>query len=212
MFCQIGVWRCASCSFRLTPDEIGTGRRLCEFQSMMTFPEEYQASLEHLDSLLENHGDELAAVIIEPMVQGAGGMRMHSAEFLKTLATKVQERGILLITDEVMTGFGRTGKLFAVEHAGVSPDIMCVAKGLTGGILPLAVTMATDEIYSAFFSDDTRKAFLHGHSFTANPIACAAARASLQIFRDEPVLERIARLEEVYQARLPKLACACCSC
>ena len=163
------------------------------------------ASLARLDALLDEHADTLGAVIVEPMVQGAGGMIMSSPEFLEAVAERVQARGILLIADEVMTGFGRTGKLFAVEHAGITPDIMCLAKGLTGGILPLAVTMATDTIYDAFLSDDTRKAFLHGHSFTANPIACAAARASLQIFRDEPVLERIAGLEAVYRERLPKL-------
>ena len=163
--------------------------------------EEYQNAVERLDKLLESHGDELAAVIIEPMVQGAGGMRMHSAEFLKTLATKVQERGILLITDEVMTGFGRTGKMFAAEHAGITPDIMCVAKGLTAGILPMSVTLATDAIYDAFLDDDVRRAFLHGHSFTANPIACAAALASLKIFEDEPVFERIQSIESVYRER-----------
>ena len=164
------------------------------------------AALAALDALLDKHDATLGAIIIEPMVQGAGGMIMSPPAFLKGLAQRARSRGILLIADEVMTGFGRTGKLFAVEHADVTPDIMCVAKGLTGGILPLAVTLATDEIYEAFFSDDTRKAFLHGHSFTANPIACAAARASLQVFREEPVLERIAKLEEVYRARLPKLA------
>jgi len=133
-------------------------------------------------------------------------MIISPPEFLSELAKKVKARGVLLIADEVMTGFGRTGKLFAVEHAGVTPDIMCLAKGLTAGALPLAVTLATDAIYEAFFSDDTRKAFLHGHSFTANPIACAAACASLKIFREEPVLERIAALEAVYAERLPKLS------
>ena len=163
--------------------------------------EEYEAAVKHLDRILDSHGDELAAVIIEPMVQGAGGMRMHGAKFLKTLADRVQERGILLITDEVMTGFGRTGKMFAAQHAGINPDIMCVAKGLTGGILPLSATLATDAIYDAFLDNDVRRAFLHGHSFTANPIACAAALASLQIFEDEPVFERIQSIEAVYRER-----------
>jgi len=168
--------------------------------------QEYASAIQDLETILEKHGDELAAVIIEPMVQGAGGMRMHSPKFLKTLATKVQERGILFITDEVMTGFGRTGKMFAVEHANVKPDIMCVAKGLTGGILPLSATLATDAIYNAFLDNDVRRAFLHGHSFTANPIACAAALASLKIFKEEPVFERIRSIEAVYQDRFPKLA------
>lgn len=167
---------------------------------------EYETALNSLDAVLEKYGDELAAVIIEPMVQAAGGMRMHSPEFLRTLANKVQERGILLITDEVMTGFGRTGKMFAVEHAQVTPDIMCVAKGLTGGILPLSATLATDSIYEAFLDDDVRRAFLHGHSFTANPIACAAALASLQIFEEEPVFERIAQIEGVYRERFEGLS------
>ena len=164
-------------------------------------PQEYETAIKHLDQLLDAHGDELAAVIIEPMVQGAGGMKMHSAEFLRTLAHKVQERGILFITDEVMTGFGRTGKMFAAHHADITPDIMCVAKGLTGGILPLSATLATDAIYEAFLDKDVRRAFLHGHSFTANPIACAAALASLKIFDEEPVFERIQAIENVYRER-----------
>lgn len=169
-------------------------------------PEEYQIAIQALDQLLDTHGSTLAAVIIEPLVQGAGGMRMHSKDYLKTLASKVQERGILLITDEVMTGFGRTGKMFAADHAGICPDIMCVAKGLTGGILPLSATLSTNAIYDAFLDVDVRRAFLHGHSFTANPIACAAALASLQIFAEEPVLERVAAIEAVYVERFERIA------
>lgn len=153
--------------------------------------------------LLRARADELAAVIVEPMVQGAGGMILTPPEFLRGVADLCREQEVLLIADEVMTGFGRTGRMFAVEHAGVSPDLMCVAKGLTGGTLPLAATLATEEIYRAFLGADRRRAFLHGHSYTANPIACAAAVASLRLFDSEPVFERIAAIEAAYAERLP---------
>lgn len=159
--------------------------------------------LASLEDLFVAHGDALAAVIVEPMVQGAGGMRMQPPAFLQRLSELCRGHGVLFIADEVMTGFGRTGRVFACEHAGVVPDLMAVAKGLTGGAVPLSATVATPRIYEAFLSEDPRRAFLHGHSFTGNPIGCAAACASLKLFDDEPVLERVAALEAVYARRLP---------
>jgi adenosylmethionine-8-amino-7-oxononanoate aminotransferase len=158
--------------------------------------------LNKLERLLSEQGHEIAAVIVEPLLQGAGGMIVHPEEFLAGVRRLTTTHGVLLIADEVLTGFGRTGRMFACERAAVVPDLMCVAKGLTGGFLPLAATFATDQIHDAFRSGDRTRAFFHGHSYTANPIACAAANASLQIFQNEPVFERIAAIEKVHVARL----------
>jgi adenosylmethionine---8-amino-7-oxononanoate aminotransferase len=141
----------------------------------------------------EEHGASLAAFIVEPLVQGAGGMRMWPPELLVALREACSAHRVVFIADEVMTGFGRTGTFFACERAGVTPDILCSSKGLTGGALPLAVTCASEEIYAAFWGEQD-KAFLHGHSFTANPIACAAAAANLALFDEEPILDRAAAL------------------
>lgn len=149
-----------------------------------------------LEERLEQRSDEIAAVIIEPMVQGAGGMIIWPAEYLKGVRDLCDRYNTLLIADEVFTGFGRTGKMFACEHANISPDIICLSKGLTAGYLPLAVTATTEEIFEAFYSDDRTRTFFHGHSFTANPLSCAVAIESLAIFRDNQVLKRIYRLEE----------------
>ena len=162
--------------------------------------------LQKLETLLEERGKEIAAVIVEPLLQGAGGMIVHPEEFLAGVRRLTTQYDVLLIADEVLTGFGRTGKMFACERASVVPDLMCVAKGLTGGSLPLAATMATDRVYDAFRGTDRSRAFYHGHSYTANPIACAAANACLKIFDDEPVFERIAAIERVHVARLPWFA------
>jgi adenosylmethionine-8-amino-7-oxononanoate aminotransferase len=159
--------------------------------------------LNKLESLLTEHGDEIAVVIVEPLLQGAGGMIVHPEEFLSGVRRLTAAHDVLLIADEVLTGFGRTGRMFACERAAVVPDLMCVAKGLTGGFLPLAATFATDRIHDAFTGGGRARAFFHGHSYTANPIACAAANASLQIFESEPVFERIAAIEKVHAARLP---------
>ena len=162
--------------------------------------------LRRLEGILGDGAETIAALIVEPMVQAAGGMIITPPEFLKGAADLCRRHDVLLIADEVMTGFGRTGRMFAVEHAGVAPDLMCVSKGLSGGVLPLAATLATEAVYEAFLDPDRRRAFLHGHSFTANPIACAAAAASLALFDSEPVFERIAAIEAVYRGRLPRLA------
>ena len=130
-------------------------------------------------------GERCAGVIVEPLVQGAAGMRMHAPSFLFDVRAACDAAGVPLIADEVMTGFGRTGTLFACDQAGITPDLMCLAKGLTGGLLPLAATLATERLYAAFLSTDRARMFFHGHSFTAHPLACAVARASLALVRAE---------------------------
>jgi adenosylmethionine-8-amino-7-oxononanoate aminotransferase len=149
-----------------------------------------------LEQKLRALGDTAAGVLLEPMLQGAGGMIVWPAEFLDGARRLCDRYGTLLIADEVLTGFGRTGRMFACEHAGVAPDIVCLAKALTAGYLPLGATVATEAIYQAFLSEDRTKTFFHGHSFTANPLACAVALASLDLFREEGTLERVAQLEQ----------------
>jgi adenosylmethionine-8-amino-7-oxononanoate aminotransferase len=147
-----------------------------------------------------------AAVVVEPLILGAGGMLMYPPEVLRRLHDIAKAHGALFIADEVMTGFGRTGTAFACEQAGVTPDLMCLAKGLTGGVIPLAATLATPAIFDAHYATDRAKTFFHSSSYTANPIACAAAAANLDIWLNEPVLERVAALGTLQNARLAKLA------
>jgi adenosylmethionine-8-amino-7-oxononanoate aminotransferase len=148
-------------------------------------------TFEHMERTLERHHEEVAAVIVEPLVQCAGGMRMYDPVYLRLLRDACDRYGVQLIADEIAVGFGRTGTLFACEQAAVRPDYLCLSKGLTGGYLPLSVVLTTDGIYDAFYDEYTKlNAFLHSHSYTGNPLACAAANATLAIFRDEPVLER----------------------
>ena len=155
-----------------------------------THPECGQVCLEELEDVLERQGHSLAALIIEPLVQGAAGMITAPAGYLKSVAALCRKYEILLIADEVAVGFGRTGTLFACEQEGVNPDLMAVAKGITGGYLPLAATLATERIYEAFLGEVAEaKTFFHGHTFTGNPLAAAAALASLRIFREERTLE-----------------------
>jgi adenosylmethionine-8-amino-7-oxononanoate aminotransferase len=149
-----------------------------------------------LDALLAARRDELAAAIVEPLVQGAGGMRFHAPETLARLAEIVRRHGLPLIADEVFTGFGRTGTMFACEQAGVVPDIICVSKALTGGTLALAATVATTEVFEGFLSDDPAFALMHGPTFMANPLACAAANASLDLFETEPRLAQVAHMAQ----------------
>lgn len=143
-----------------------------------------------LDAALASHRHELAAVIVEPLVQGAGGMLTHPPEVLATVARLARRHGLPLIADEIFTGFGRTGTMFACEQAGIVPDILCLSKALTGGTMALAATVATTEIFSAFWSDDSAAALMHGPTFMANPLACAAANASLDLFETEPRLDQ----------------------
>jgi adenosylmethionine-8-amino-7-oxononanoate aminotransferase len=158
-----------------------------------------------LEARLAEHGDSVAAVIVEPMLQGAGGMIVWPSEFLAGVRRLCDRFGTLLIADEVLTGFCRTGRMFACEHASVAPDIMCLSKALTGGYLALGATIATNEIYEAFLSEDRTRTFFHGHSFTANPLACAVAIASLQLLADTGALERVAALERQLRAGLEPL-------
>jgi adenosylmethionine---8-amino-7-oxononanoate aminotransferase len=166
------------------------------FQPLL-FPVERVGNLEELEASLRK---PVAAVILEPMLQGAGGMVVWPAEFVAGARRLCDKYKTLLIADEVLTGFGRTGKMFACEHAGMTPDIICLSKALSAGYLPLGVTATTGGVYDAFLSDDRAKTFFHGHSYTANPLACAVALASLDLFRDEAVLARIARLEQQLRA------------
>jgi adenosylmethionine-8-amino-7-oxononanoate aminotransferase len=161
---------------------------------------------EHLEQLLDEKREEIAAVIIEPLLQGAGGMIIHPVEFLKRVREIAGVHNVLLIADEVLTGFGRTGRMFACNHANVIPDFLCLSKGLTGGVLPMGATVCTDEIHRAFVSPDRSRSFFHGHSFTGNPLAAAAAVASLGIFRDEPVFERIEGIARIHRERLAAIA------
>ena len=153
---------------------------------------------------LETMAKDAAALIVEPLILGAGGMRIYGADILGQMKAICERHGTLFIADEVMTGFGRTGTLFACEQAGITPDILCMSKGLTGGSLPLAATLCTPQIFQAHYSTDRSRTFFHSSSFTANPIACAAARANLEIWRDEPVRDRIAALGEMQQQRLAR--------
>jgi adenosylmethionine---8-amino-7-oxononanoate aminotransferase len=164
--------------------------------STMMFPVDRVRGLEEMEQRLRDSSDSIAAVLIEPMLQGAGGMIVWPAEFVEGVRRLCDQYKTLMIADEVLTGFGRTGKMFACEHASVTPDIICLSKGLTAGYLPLGVTAATSGIYDAFLSADRTKTFFHGHSYTANPLACSVAIASLDLFRDEPVLANVVRLEQ----------------
>lgn len=170
------------------------------------FPAEGRAQ-ECLDALEAACADpEAACFIVEPLILGAGGMLTYSTEVLREMHAICARHGVLMIADEVMTGWGRTGTLLACEQGGISPDILCLAKGLTGGSVPLAVTLASEAIYEAHYSTDRTRTFYHSSSFTANPVSCAAAVANLEIWRDEPVRDRLAGLESSQQAGLEKLS------
>jgi len=146
-------------------------------------------ALNLLEEVLKEQADEIAAFILEPLIQGAGGMHMYHAEYLKGARILTQQYNVHLIADEIMTGFGRTGKMFACEHANISPDFMTLSKGLTGGYLPLSVVMTSNDVYNAFYCDyNEHKAFLHSHSYTGNPLACRAALATLEIFETHDIL------------------------
>lgn len=165
----------------------------------MSEPDALRASLEEAEALISREGETLAALVVEPLMQGAAGMWSQPRGYLRALSDLCRRHGILFIVDEVATGFGRTGRLFACEHEGVTPDLLCLAKGITGGYLPLAATLATEDVFAAFLGDYNEfKSFFHGHTYTGNPLACAVALASLDLFKTEGVLEgmqpRIRRL------------------
>lgn len=161
--------------------------------------------LKEVERLFKKRHLEIAAIIVEPLVQGAAGMRVYPAEYLSGLRKLCDEFDILLIDDEVAMGFGRTGKYFAFEHAGIKPDIFCVAKGITAGYIPLSATITTDKIYGAFYDDFSKlKTFYHGHSFCGNPIACAVAVENLKIMEEEKTVENLTDKIETLKKELQK--------
>jgi adenosylmethionine-8-amino-7-oxononanoate aminotransferase len=166
-------------------------------------PGREQQTIDAFERLLRTGDDGIAALILEPLVLGAGGMLVYPPWVLAELAALCRRHDVFLIADEVMTGFGRTGKLFACEQAGVTPDVMCLSKGITGGFLPMGATLAGRRLYDAFWSEDRGRMFFHSSSYTGNPIACAAALANLSVWESEPVLERIARIARHHARRLP---------
>ncbi|KGE00284.1 adenosylmethionine-8-amino-7-oxononanoate aminotransferase [Achromobacter sp. RTa] len=160
------------------------------------------AELAALEAHLDKHGERLAGILVEPLVQGAGGMLLHSPEVLRRLRRLADRHGLLLIFDEIFTGFGRTGTMFAFEQAGIRPDILTLSKALTGGTLPLAATVASSRVFDAFWSDDPSHALMHGPTFMGNALACAAANASLDLFETEPRLAQAAAISEALAAGL----------
>lgn len=159
-----------------------------------------------LEKTLRMHAAELAAVIVEPLVQGAGGMKMHAPAMLARIVDLARRHGLLVIFDEIATGFGRTGTMFAMEQVDRVPDIVTLSKALTGGTLPLAATVATEHVYARFLGDDPERALMHGPTFGGNPLGCAAALASLDLFESEPRLEQVAQIESRLRAGLARLA------
>ena len=159
--------------------------------------------LSSLESILKKRGGEIAALILEPMIMAAGGMIIYPVRYLRGAASLAKKYNIHLILDEVASGFGRTGKMFACEYAGVKPDFMCLSKGITSGYLPLGLTLTTEKIYKAFYAGyRKRKTFYHGHTYTANPISCAAALASLKLYEQENTLKRVSQLIPVFHRKL----------
>jgi len=193
----------------------GRGAFIKPFESMLfdvqfidpPIPGKEQNSLDQLKAIIENPEMSIGIFIYEPLVQGAAGMVMHSPAGLEAIINLCKENNILCIADEVMTGFGRTGKFFASDHTKLNPDIVCMSKGLTGGTMALGTTSCSKEIFSAFLSDDKQKTLFHGHSFTGNPVACAAACASLDLFDLEETwfnIQRISSRHKKFAKRLSK--------
>lgn len=177
----------------------------CELS--LDYPQCGLACADRVIEMLEQHGDEIAAVILEPLIQGAGGMITAPPGHLRKIYEACRRLDVLLILDEIATGFGRTGRMFACEHEGVQPDIMCISKGLTGGYLPLAVTAATDRIFSAFLGEfRDLKTFFHGHTYTGNPLACSVALASLKLYEQDRILENLQPKVTLFSERLSRLS------
>jgi len=164
------------------------------------------AALAEIDRVLERSAGRAVCFLAEPLVQGAGGMNICRPEFLRAVCGRMEAHGVPVALDEVMSGFGRTGTMFALEQAGVTPDLVCLSKGLSGGFLPLAATVASSRIYEAFLGEDFHAAFAHGHSFTANPLGCAAGLASLSLFETEGTLRRIAAINAAHGPWLEEVA------
>ncbi|HXG78728.1 MAG TPA: adenosylmethionine--8-amino-7-oxononanoate transaminase [Methyloceanibacter sp.] len=163
-------------------------------------------ALSAFEALLKDRGSTIAALIIEPLLQGSAGMRICRPRFLKRLTETAREAGVLVIFDEVATGFGRTGTMFAMEQTDIVPDLVCLSKGLTAGYMPLAVTVTREELFQAFLGETFERALPHGHTFTANPLACAVALASLALFEEEQTLQRIARINALHRQMIADLA------
>lgn len=161
-------------------------------------------SFAEFDSLLAGVSGNIAGLIMEPLVQGAGGMKFHSADTVAEIYRITKKHNILFIADEIATGFGRTGSLFACAEAGITPDIMCLGKALTGGAISMGATLVTDDIFNAFLSDKPEDAFMHGPTFMANPLACSAANASLDLFEKEPRLQQVETIENILVRELTK--------
>lgn len=166
-------------------------------------PEKEAEALKKADNLFAS--GEFAAVIVEPLVQGSAGMRMYSSEWLNQLMKLAKQHDVLVVFDEVMTGWGRTGKMFAMNHCDYTPDIVCLSKGITGGTLPIGLTVATEAIFQAFLDDDKLKALLHGHSYTGNALACAAACATIKIFKQAESAANIARICNAHSVFLQRI-------
>lgn len=164
-----------------------------------------EKKLDELRSLLKKRHNSISAIIVEPLVQCAGGMAMHSKNYLIGLAKMCQEFDVHLIADEIAVGFGRTGSMFAFQQAKIIPDFLCLSKGLTGGYLPLSVVLTTKTIYQAFYHNDTRQGFLHSHSYTGNPLACAAALATLSIFKNKKIIQSNRQKTKMINALLTDL-------
>lgn len=167
--------------------------------------EKENLSLEFAKRLLEKKNKEISAFFLESIVQGASGMRMIRPEYVNKICNLFKSYNIPIIFDEVMTGFGRTGTMFSYEQTEIVPDIICLSKALTAGALPMALTVTTNDIYKEFFSSDADKTFLHGHSYTANPLACVAATASLEIFEESDILDKIKKINNIHKEELKKL-------
>lgn len=165
----------------------------------------YEQAFAALEKMLEDEGDSIAAVVVEPLVQGANGMRIYPPALLEQLRAATTQADTFLIADEVFTGYGRTGSFWAVEQAGISPDLLCTAKGFSGGMLPMAATLATERIYDGFRGGKDR-ALMHGHSFFANPLGCAIAREVLAIYREEKVLEQLPEKAALIRSRFEALS------
>lgn len=166
---------------------------------------EEDIAIEKLNMFLKENNEKVCALIIEPLIQGAAGMRVYPHDFLEKIVNSIRKYDILVIFDEVMTGFFRTGTMFALNQISVVPDIICISKGITGGFMPLSLTITTDKIYKEFLSDDWKKAFIHGHSYTANPLACAAACKALEIIQREDVQKNIHLLSKYQKENLNQL-------
>jgi adenosylmethionine-8-amino-7-oxononanoate aminotransferase len=187
---------CSNCPFRNSPYTFDAEDTNCNFECFKS-----------VEETLTKEQDNLAAVVIEPLLQGAGGMLVYPAKYLEMLKRLTEELGIILIFDEVATGFGRTGKLFAFQHTNIVPDIICLSKGLTGGTMPLALTICLTEIYNAFYDDfKTNKTFYHGHSYTANPLACKIATAHLEILKEEKLPESKQSVLNYFHSRLKEFS------